>query len=178
MSRITRVQNSLALPRVVDVRPRQLIIHGDITIDEGEGIASQLTDAGDDIKWCKGDLVAYGEAHWGEDMSQIIPERETENWMRYARVSALYPPEERIHDVAWSIYNALRRREDRHDWLDRAEAGQWTVKVLNLELAGDNVVERVTPTQRYDRLADYVRRVIPMLPDGEAKRLLQEGLEE
>ena len=174
---MTRVQNSLALPRVVDVRPRQLIIHGAITIDEAEGLASQLTDAGDDIKWCKGDLVAYSEAHWGEDMSQIIPERETENLMRYARLSALYPPEERTYDVDWSLYYALRNREDRHEWLAKAEAGQWTVKILNLELAGDNVIERVTPTQRYDRLADYVRRVIAMLPDGEAKRLLQEGLE-
>jgi len=178
---MTRVQNSLALPRVVDVRPRQLIIHGDITIDEAEGLASQLEDASEDIKWCRGDLIVYGQERFGEDIYQIVPEGDAENWMRYARLSALYPPEERTHDVDWSIYYALRNREDRHDWLAKAKAGQWTVKALNLELAGDNVIERVTPTQRYDRLADYVRRAIRLIDGKEynkAQDILREGLEE
>lgn len=171
----------LNIPRLVTVNARHLVVNQDITIDEAEGIAQQLFLGGEDIKFALGDLYLYTEEHHGSDVaSQIIPEGKAESFMRYVRVANTYSPDQRSYDVDWSIYDKLKHRDDREFWLEKAEVNNYSVRELTDAMREDGE-RRETPSEKLERLSDYVDRAVETLRsdgyEGKAYGLLAKARE-
>lgn len=155
-------------PGAVNVAPRHLSFNAPITIDEAEGFALALAARAQDTKWWTGDLMMYAQSAWGEYAYQIVPEGEGENYMRYARLSGMYLPHERVYDCKWSVYWHLRSHPDRDEWLQRAETNHWTVAQLKAAMQGDDIIRRETPLQRLERALSGVERAVRLLDDGDS----------
>ena len=96
---------------------------------------------GDAFRWWYGQLVLFGEAHYGEIAAQAVSETglDEETIMRYRTVAERIDERIRIRELSWShhrevAYTPNLTMEDRQEWLVRAYKNAWTVRELKEEL--------------------------------------------
>jgi len=83
--------------------------------------------------WWIGDLLNSGDAHFGEDFSQVCNGHvSAEMLQRYESVARRVPPENRRDSLSWSAHAAVARlpHEQQRVMLDKAEKYGWSSEVL------------------------------------------------
>jgi hypothetical protein len=90
------------------------------------------------LQWWVGDWLNLGEARFGEEHHQDVPDFDVEpaTLQQYAWVAGAIPAERRIYDLAWSVYREVADlpAKQQQRWLARAEKGddgtKWTAAHL------------------------------------------------
>lgn len=94
------------------------------------------------IQWVVGALVNYGEAHFGEQASQLLDASrwEEETIRVYAWVESRVPPENRRPELPFHAHQLVASLppEAQRLWLDRAakgdEVGRWSTRRLQAKM--------------------------------------------
>lgn len=88
--------------------PSVLIVNGMQDIEEWEKSARAVFAMQRSVYWWIGDMVTFGEARFGDDFYQAVPEGVSLDLLtRCATVSREFPPGERNMNVSWSHHQAL-----------------------------------------------------------------------
>ena len=85
-----------------------------------------------------GDLLQYGEAHWGEKYTQAVAATgcAVGTLMNIASVAAKIPPDRRHPDLTFThhVEVAPLSEPEQTEWLDKAEIENWTSKELRHQI--------------------------------------------
>lgn len=94
-----------------------------------EGIEARQ--AKDSAQWKLGDLALAIEVQYGghtlEDYAQRIG-AECRRLLQYRWVARQYESSVRTENLTWSHHERIAARPDRLEWLEKAEAGGWSVR--------------------------------------------------
>lgn len=97
--------------------------------------------------WWVGDMVLYGEANFGDDFYQCVPEgTSTAQIERITRVARAYPPAERFAELSYTHHQIAMRLSPqlRRSILSQAAQHKWDTKFLEKrirELSADTIVD-------------------------------------
>lgn len=83
-------------------------------IDEWEPPVNSLIEMQKNIPWWLGDLVVHGEAQWGDDFWQSMPEDcNLEMLERFANIARKIPVDDRVPSLSWSHHVIALRLSNR-----------------------------------------------------------------
>lgn len=86
--------------------PGQLAISSLDGIESWERSAQEIFSMQRHVPWWLGDLVLFGEARFGDDFWQVVPEgTEIKMLQRFAKVASEYRPEERVLELGWAHHS-------------------------------------------------------------------------
>jgi len=83
--------------------------------------------------WWIGDMLNLGDAHFGEDFSQVCEGHVSADMLqRYESVARRVPPENRRESLSWSAHAAVARlpHDRQRVMLDKAEKYGWSSDML------------------------------------------------
>lgn len=151
------MSNSLALPSFASFSPNQLVIRGNVTIDELEGVGASLALMDNCSAWWRGDALLFAERLYHEDAYQIVPEGAEKSWQKSRWVCERFEPSRRRISLSFGHHEVLTRLEDdeQEDWMNRAEDNGWSVADLRRAIKGDEI-DRVDWHEKFDILHDTV----------------------
>lgn len=113
-------------------------IRAHISWEEAVSRGMELRSAKDNSQWDLGDLAlevrsVYGKDSLGTFANEILINKKS--LQQYRRVSAAFPPKQRSPYLSHRHHMLLAAKEDRLQWLKRAEENNLTVTQLERELA-------------------------------------------
>lgn len=130
------------------LHPTGLTIIGKPTKDEYTEAFYKLQYIEGCIHWWYGDLCKAYEGHYGviTEISENSPfEYDTIRKDKY--VAERYELTERSHDLSWTHHLIAAPREDRLDWLKKAEEYDWPKRQLEKEIRKVRMLELPPPRQ-------------------------------
>lgn len=83
--------------------------------------------------WWIGDMLNWGDAHFGEEFSQVCEGHVSADMLqRYESVARRVPPENRLASLSWSAHAAVARlpHDRQRVMLSKAEKYGWSSEVL------------------------------------------------
>lgn len=125
-----------------------LTLPADLPFGEWQRTVGTLIVATDATQWWAADAYLHGERVFGEDAAQAVPTirqkaKTLQNWVFIARH---IPPERRRHPdvLSFSIHAEVASLDAdlQEEWLERAEAEDWTVAELRAELEAAGLRQR------------------------------------
>ena len=87
--------------------------------------------------WWIGDLLNWGDAHFGESFSQVCEGSVSgDQLQRYESVARRVPPQNRRPDLSWSAHAAVARlsNQDQREMLRRATKLGWNSEQLRVQV--------------------------------------------
>jgi hypothetical protein len=104
--------------------------------------------------WCLGDCINYGEHRYGEKYAQAVSETNLspERLRVVAWVCSRFPKAERRVGLSFESHRevaSISEREERNEWLERAERGGWSSKELRNQLREAGVGNRAAGRTSY-----------------------------
>ncbi len=89
-----------------------LLIDHDAEVEYMEQDAEKLFFMQRNINWWIGDLITFGEARWGDDIWQAIPEGASESMIRrYSAQSRIIKPLDRVPSASWTMHSISAKVE-------------------------------------------------------------------
>ena len=93
--------------------PGSLAVVGIDGVDSWELHAQELFNMQKNVPWWLGDLVVFGEARFGDDFWQTVPEDiDLSMLQRFAKVASLMPPADRIPELSWTHHSIALKIKD------------------------------------------------------------------
>ena len=119
----------------------------ELTFDAWQGYYDGMLITMESLPWWVGDLINLGEAKWGEKYAQALeatgkPVEQLMNWANVARKVSF-----RNEKLSWTHHRhvASLDPEKQREWLDTAEAEDWTSAELKEHMRGSEHVNRPEP---------------------------------
>lgn len=114
-------------PPIVELRPTCLVVLPGISYDEWVVVWNSLDQTSRSINWLVGDALAYGEAGFPDQWSQVVDAQYAEQYKRFLWVSSRIPVAERREALSWSAHRETAALEsaERIAILDLAESKGW-----------------------------------------------------
>ena len=109
-----------------------------LTFEEWQGKLATLEQITTSLPWWIGDLLLYGQAHFGEQYSQALPDLPYKQEYLYQchYLARLFPKERRRADLSWShhvcVMSLSAQQQDRY--LEQAVEERWTVRDLRAQV--------------------------------------------
>ena len=89
-----------------------LLLSPDAEIETLEPEAAKLFFMQRNINWWLGDLINFGEARWGDDIWQAIPEDASETMLgRFVAHSKKIKPTDRVPGASWTMHSICAKIE-------------------------------------------------------------------
>ena len=130
---------SLGLPEGVTISPTGMTLPKNLTGDQFLSVMSRLTVYDKGLKWALADGMLYGEANYGESYTKLMEqtglEYQTLADMKY--VANKVDPSRRRENLSLGHHREVASfpPAEQSEWLEKAEAEQWSCKTLRLELS-------------------------------------------
>lgn len=89
-----------------------LTISPDAEVEHLEPEVERLFFIQRNINWWIGDVITFGEARWGDDIWQAIPEGASESMIRrFAAHSRIIKPLDRVPSASWTMHSISAKVE-------------------------------------------------------------------
>lgn len=90
-----------------------LLIEPEATVESIESSAQKLFFFQKNAPWWIGDLVMFGEARWGDELWQVVPEGTSEEMIgRYVAQSRKMKPSQRVPAATWTMHSIAAKIKD------------------------------------------------------------------
>lgn len=90
-----------------------LLIEPSATVESIESGAQKLFFFQKNAPWWIGDLIMFGEARWGDDIWQVVPEGTSEEMIgRYVAHSRKIKPSQRVPAATWTMHSIAAKIKD------------------------------------------------------------------
>lgn len=89
-----------------------LILGADAEVESLEADAAKLFFMQRNINWWIGDLINFGEARWGDEIWQVVPEGTSESMIgRFVAHSKRIKPTDRVPGASWTMHSISAKVE-------------------------------------------------------------------
>ena len=122
-----------------------------LAYDEWLAYGRSLYESYQSLQWAIGDWLNYGEREYGEMYSQaldVFPEHAYQTFANYKYVASRVEFSRRKEKLSWSHHAEVAPLEPdlQTEWLEAAEAAQWSKAELNQALVNAGMKRRLAPT--------------------------------
>ncbi len=131
--------------KLFTLTPVSLTMREGVSFEEWETTFQQVRRIQNALPYYVGDLLNYGEAHYGETYAQAVEDTgySVQTLTNYKSVCSKVAPERRREGLNWThhVLVAKFEPEEQECWLDRAEVNQWDTGELRVAIRSLEQIE-------------------------------------